>query len=69
MNQTPEREVRAYTDPLQKLISNFYSVPYNNLAPGSYELEVVARDANTGCKATSRATFEIASAGIATPKT
>ncbi len=59
VNETPEHNITAFTDPLQKLISNFYSVPYNNLAPGSYELAIVARDEVNGCKASTRVPFVI----------
>jgi VWFA-related protein len=61
VNQTPEHELKAYADPLQKLISSYFSVPYNNLLTGSYELELVARDANTGCNASSRIPFAVTS--------
>jgi VWFA-related protein len=62
VNQTPEQELKAYADPLQKLISSYFAVPYNNLITGSYELELVARDANTGCNASSRIPFAVRSA-------
>ena len=65
VNQTPERVISGYTDPLQKLIANFYSVPYKNLAPGSYELEIVVRDRSNGCHDSTRASFEISNPAAA----
>lgn len=58
INQTPEQEISSFIDPLQKLISNFFSVPYKNLSPGEYQLEINVHDAG-GCKATSRVSFHI----------
>lgn len=60
INQTPEREITSFTDPMQRLISNFFSVPYKNLPPGSYELEIDVRDTSNGCTAASRVSFQIA---------
>jgi VWFA-related protein len=59
VNKTPDHKITAFTDPMQKLISNFYSVPYNNLPPGSYELAIEARDDVNGCKASTRVPFVI----------
>jgi hypothetical protein len=58
INGTPEHEIKNYTNDKQKLISNFFSVPYRNLQPGKYMFEVSARD-NNGCKASSQVSFEV----------
>jgi hypothetical protein len=58
INGTPEHEIKQYTNDKQKLISNFFSVPYRNLQPGKYTFEISARD-NNGCKASSQVSFEV----------
>ncbi len=57
VNETPEREIAGYSDPIAKLVTNYFSVPYNNLAPGAYELEIIIKDKS--CTASTRAGFEI----------
>ncbi len=60
INQTSEHEISAYTDPHLKIISNFFSVPYKNLAPGSYQLEIALRESKNQCSTSARVSFEIA---------
>jgi VWFA-related protein len=61
VNETPAKEINTYTDVSEKLVTNFFSVPYNNLAPGSYELEIQVK--NAGCTASTRADFDVVAQG------
>jgi hypothetical protein len=59
MSQTSEREIGAYTKPEEQIISNFFSVPYKNLAAGKYELEISARQNKNDCAQSSKTSFEV----------
>jgi hypothetical protein len=61
INQTSEHEISEYTDRNLKIISNFFSVPYKNLPPGSYQLEIALRESKNLCSTSARVSFEIAS--------
>lgn len=61
VNQTPETQINDFTDAPDKLITNFFSVPYNNLAPGSYELEIMVKSPT--CTSSTRSEFEVIAQG------
>src|SRR5262249_15076722 len=64
INQTAEKEISAYTDPTMKLISSFFAVPYHNLPPGNYQLELVLREAHKDCSTSARVSFEVVPTSI-----
>jgi len=61
MNETPEQEIKEYNELFLKLITNFFSVPYKNLAPGTYTLELTARQSGDACRTSAKNTFDVVS--------
>lgn len=59
INETASREISQFTDQERKLVSNFFSLPYKNLPPGSYELEIAVQNENNTCTSSARAAFSV----------
>ncbi|MFC2173179.1 VWA domain-containing protein [Acidobacteriota bacterium] len=49
INQTPPTRITRYNDRDNKIITNFFAVPFSGLSPGSYRLELMAKDGVNGC--------------------
>jgi len=59
ISSLPPKEINEFSDFLEKIITNFFILPYKNLSPQKYKLELEVVDLITKCSSSSDIEFKV----------